>query len=320
VTRWTIADIPDLTGRVAVVTGANGGLGLETARALAGRGAGVVMAVRDLERGAAVRDALVRGIRGASLELVALDLGSLESVHRAVATIIAAHSAIDILVNNAGVMGIPYRTTSDGFEMQLGVNHLGHFALTALLAPALLRARAARIVTITSTARWLAGPIDPADLAMERHYDPWRAYGRSKIANLQLAVELDARLSAVGSTAKAVAADPGFSHTDLQANSARQAPGWSQRFFDTTVGWVGTSPATGALPQIRGATDPRAVGGALYALRFVFGGPPVRVRHLSRGMGPAERAAMWEISERMTGVTFDVAGAVRAAAGAWLLD
>jgi NAD(P)-dependent dehydrogenase (short-subunit alcohol dehydrogenase family) len=315
---WTAADIPDLTGRIAVVTGANGGLGLETARELTRTGAHVVMAVRDREKAVAARDSIAREIPGASLELVTLDLGSLESVHTAASAMLAAHPVVDILVNNAGVMGIPYRTTADGFEMQLGVNHLGHFALTALLAPALLRSRGARVVSITSFGRFLGRPIDPADLSMERRYDPWRAYGRSKLANLQFAVELNRLLAAAGSPAKACAADPGMSHTDLQARSAREMRGLSQRFFDAAAGRVGTSPAHGALPQLRAAADPRAVGGALYGLRFVIGGPPVRNRYLVRGMTPADLAAMWGISEQMTGVRFDVTGLVRAAAGEWL--
>jgi len=317
---WSTADIGDLAGRIAVVTGANGGLGLETARELARNGAHIVMAVRDPEKAATARDALTAEIPGASLELVTLDLGSLESVHTAASALLAAHPVVDILVNNAGVMGIPYRTTADGFEMQLGVNHLGHFALTALLAPALLRSRGARVVSITSFGRFLGRPIDPADLSMERRYDPWRAYGRSKLANLQFAVELNRRLAAAGSPAKAIAADPGFSHTDLQANSARETRGLSQRFFDTTVGWFGTTPAKGALPQLRAAADPRAVGGALYGLRFVIGGPSVRNRHLVRSMKPTDLAAMWTISEQMTGIRFDVEGLVRTAGADWLKE
>jgi NAD(P)-dependent dehydrogenase (short-subunit alcohol dehydrogenase family) len=315
---WTTADIPDQTGRIAVVTGANGGLGLETARELARKGAHVVMAVRDREKAAAARDSIAREIPGASLELVALDLGSLASVRAAADAILARHPVIDILVNNAGVMGIPYRETADGFEMQLGVNHLGPFALTALLAPVLLRSSGARVVSVTSTGRFLGRPIDPADLSMERRYDPWRAYGRSKLANLQFAVELNRRLAAAGLPAKACAADPGMSHTDLQARSAREMRGLSQRFFDAAAGRVGTSPAHAALPQLRAAADPGAAGGALYALRFVLGGPPVRNRYLVRGMKPADLAAMWGVSERTTGIRFDVDGMVRAAGAAWL--
>ena len=314
---WTTANIPHLAGKVAVVTGASGGLGLETTRELARHGAHVVMAVRNPEKAAAARDALIAGIPGASLELASLDLASLASVREAAETVLAGHPVIDILVNNAGVMGIPYRETADGFEMQLGVNHLGPFALTALLAPALLRSRGARVVAVSSTGRFLGRPIDPTDPRMRR-YDPWRAYGRSKLADLQFAVELSRRLAAAGAPAKACAADPGFSHTDLQAHAAREARGLSQRFFDTTVGWFGTTPAKGALPQLRAATDPRAEGGTLFGLRFVVGGPPVRNPYLVRGMKPRDLAAMWAISEQMTGIRFDVAGLARAAGAEWL--
>jgi len=314
---WTTADIEDLTGRVAVVTGASGGLGLETTRELARHGAHVVMAVRSPDKAAAVRDALIAEIPGASLEIVTLDLASLASVRDAADAILAAHPAVDILVCNAGVMGIPYAETADGFEMQLGVNHLGHFALTAHLAPALLRSRAARVVTVTSAGRFLGRPIDPTDLQMRR-YHAWRAYGRSKLADLQFAVALSRRLAAAGSPARACSADPGFSHTDLQARSAREASGFSHRFFETTVGWFGTTPATGALPQLRAATDPHATGGTLYGLRFVVGGSPVRNPYGVRGMGERDLAAMWGISEAATGVRFDVDALARAAAAEWL--
>jgi len=271
---WTTADIPDLHRRVAVVTGANGGLGFETARKLARKGAHIVMAVRNLDKATAARDTIAR------------------------------------------VMGIPYRTTSDGFEMQFGVNHLGHFALTVLLLPALLRSVGGRIVSVTSSGRLYSSAVDPHDPTMKAQYDPWRSYGRAKLANLQFTVELDRRLTAAGSHLRALAADPGFSHTGLQANSAREHRGLSQRFFDTTVGWVGTTPATGALPQLRAATDPSVRGGELYGLRFVFGGAPVRNAYLSRSMTPAHLAALWSVSERDTDMRFDVEGMVHAAAGA----
>ncbi len=248
---------------------------------------------------------------------MALDLGSLASVRSAATSILDGHPVIDILVNNAGVMGIPYRTTTDGFEMQFGVNHLGHFALTALLLPALLRSDRGRIVSVTSSGRLQGTTVDPKDPTMEARYDPWRSYGRAKLANLQFAVELDRRLTATGAPVRALAADPGFSHTDLQANSAREHRGLSQRFFETTVGWVGSRPAKGALPQLRAATDPSVRGGELYGLRFVLGGPPVRKRYLSRSMTSADLATMWSVSERDTDIRFDVVGIVRvAAAGA----
>lgn len=311
---WNAGDVPDLTGRTAVVTGANGGLGFETARALARNGATVVMAVRSLERGGRARDAILRESAGASLELVALDLASLASVREGGGAIATAHPAIDILVNNAGVMAIPSRQTIDGHEMQLAANHLGHFALTALLMPALLRGKAGRVVNVTSTGRFLGRTVDPADLAMERGYGPWRSYGRAKLAAVQFTVELDRRLAAAGARVRAMAADPGFAHTDLQASSARQNPGRSQRFFDAAVRRFGSSPAQGALPQLRAATDPLAAGGALYALRFVVRGAPVRFPYLSRAIGAKDGGILWTVSERATGIPFDVERMVNEAA------
>jgi NAD(P)-dependent dehydrogenase (short-subunit alcohol dehydrogenase family) len=310
---WHIEDIPDLRGRVAVVTGASGGLGFETVRALARTGAHVAMTVRSPEKGATARDRILAESPAASLEVVELDVSSLASVRDGGASILAAHPRIDILVNNAGVMGIPRRESADGQELQLATNHLGHFALTALLMPALLRSDRGRVVSISSTARFLGRTVDPADVAMRRRYDPWRAYGRSKLAAAQFTIELDRRLVAGGAPVRALAADPGFAHTDLQARSAREARGISQRFFDVTVGWFGSSPAEGALPQIRAATDPAARGGSLYALRFVVRGAPVRFPYLVWGLGDRDRARLWSLSERETGVTFDVAATVRAA-------
>ncbi len=310
---WTLDDIPDLAGRTAVVTGANGGLGFETARALARRGAHVVMAVRSVEKGEAARAAIVSEIPGASLGLVGLDLASIASVREAGADIAARHRVVDVLVNNAGVMAIPFRRTVDGHEMQLAVNHLGHFALTASLMPALLRSPAGRVVSVTSTGRFLGRTIDPRNPTMDRGYGPWRSYGRAKLAAAQFTVELDRRLAAAGAPIRALAADPGFARTDLQANSAREKPGRSQRFFDASVRRFGSTPAHGALPQIRAATDPRAKGGALYGLALVMRGGPVRVPYLSPFLGQKDRATLWAVSERETGVRFDVEQMVREA-------
>jgi NAD(P)-dependent dehydrogenase (short-subunit alcohol dehydrogenase family) len=308
---WCVDDIPDLGGRTAVVTGANGGLGFETVRALARKGAHVVMAVRSPGKGEAARGRILADAPASSLEVTELDVASMGSVRDGAAAILAAHPRIDILVNNAGVMGIPRRESVDGHELQFATNHLGHFALTALLMPALLRSDRGRIVAITSTGRFLGRTVDPDDVAMRQRYDPWRAYGRAKLAACQLTIELDRRLVTAGATARALAADPGFSHTDLQARSAREARGISQRFFDVTVGWLGSSPAQGALPQVRAATDPTARGGALYAPRLVVRGAPVRLPYMVWGLADRDRATLWTISERETGVTLDVDALVR---------
>jgi NAD(P)-dependent dehydrogenase (short-subunit alcohol dehydrogenase family) len=304
---WSTADIPDQTGRVAVVTGANGGLGLETARALATAGAHVLMAVRNMEKASAAVEDIRAGAPEASLELAALDLSSQASVAEAAAQILAAHERIDLLVNNAGVMGIPERRTVDGSEMQFGTNHLGHYALTARLMPALLRADAARIVTVTSTAHHMGRAVDPANPNLEGRYGPWRAYGQSKLANFHFGIGLDRRLRAAGASAASLIAHPGLSNTDLQTVSVQETGGGrSQKFFHTLAGRTGMSPAEGALPQLRAASDPHAKGGEFYAPRFVNNGPPVRRPILRRvGMDRAI-ARLWEVSEGATGLQIDV--------------
>ena len=303
---WSTADIPDQSGRVAVVTGANGGLGLETARALAGAGAHVVMAARNQEKAASAVQDIRAGQPDASLEVVALDLGSQASVREAAEQILAAHERIDLLVNNAGVMGIPERRTTDGFEMQFGTNHLGHYALTALLMPALLRAPAARIVTVTSTAHHMGRAVDPSNPNLEGKYGPWRAYGQAKLANFHFGLGLDRMLRAAGAPAASLIAHPGLSNTDLQAVSVEETGGGaSQRFFHTLAGRTGMSPAEGALPQLRAATDPGAHGGEFYAPRFVNNGPPVR-RPVMRRIGMDRAIArLWEVSERATGLRIE---------------
>jgi len=250
------------------------------------------------------------------LEVRALDLGSLDSVKTFAAEVVAEHPVIDLLVNNAGVMGTPRQETSDGFELQFGTNHLGHFALTALLMPALLKADAARVVTITSTARHFRGRLNRNDVHLEDGYDPWRAYGQSKRANLHFAVDLNRRLANAGASVESLVAHPGFSNTDLQAQSSRSGGGRGSDFFHWAVRRVGMSPAGGALPQLRAATDPHAKGGELYTPRYVNSGPPVRRPILPTSRRREDLEALWQISERETGVPFDVSRLVRESNGA----
>ena len=308
---WTARDIPDQTGRMAVVTGGNGGLGLETVRELARKGAQVVIGARDLDKAAAA-EAEVRGeVPDASLEVLELDLGSLAQVRAFADEVLAAHDAIDLLFNNAGVMATPQRTTEDGFEAQFGTNHLGHFELTRLLLPALHRAPAGRVVTTTSTARFAAGPYDLDDPHhRHRRYDPWEAYGYAKLANLQFTLELDRRLRAAGSSVVALAADPGFAYTDLQQRTARELPGGSQKLAATLVRWVGQSAAAGALEQLRAGTDPSAQGGTLYRPRWIARGAPVVGEIGARLRKDADLQKLWSVSEREVGEDFDVAAIV----------
>src|SRR5688500_3998213 len=244
---WTEKDIPDLSGRTAVVTGANGGLGLQTALALAGAGAHVVLAARDVAKTAAAEERIRVSHPSASLEVVPLDLGDLSSVAAAARSVLARHGRVDLLVNNAGVMAMPRRTTADGFEVQFGVNHLGHWALTAQLLPALLRVPAARVVTVTSTARHRAGRLDPADVHLGQGYGAWSAYARSKMANLHFGLGLQQRFSAAGVSAISLLAHPGLTNTDLQARAVREGgAGRVGAFFEVLTARSGMSPFEGA--------------------------------------------------------------------------
>jgi NAD(P)-dependent dehydrogenase (short-subunit alcohol dehydrogenase family) len=304
---WTTADIPDEAGRTAVVTGANGGLGLETSRALAAAGAHVVMAARNQEKAAAAVTDIRDDVPGASLEVVALDLGSQASVREAADHILGEHERVDILVNNAGVMGIPERRTVDGFEMQFGVDHLGHWTLTALLMPALLRADAARIVTVTSTAHHMGRSVNPSNPHLEGRYGPWRAYGQAKLANFHFGIGLHRVLDAAGAPASSLIAHPGLSNTELQAVSVDETGGGlSQRFFHVLARRTGMAPSDGARSQLRAATDPAAASGEFYGPAFFNNGPPVR-KPIMRRLGMSRAISrLWQVSESETGVGIDV--------------
>jgi NAD(P)-dependent dehydrogenase (short-subunit alcohol dehydrogenase family) len=308
---WTEKDIPDLSGRTAVVTGANGGLGLQTALALAGAGAHVVMAARDATKTTAAVARIAERYPAASLEVVPLDLGDLSVVSAAASKVLAGHERIDILVNNAGVMAMPQRTTVDGFEMQLGVDHLGHWAFTAHLLPALLRAPSARVVTVTSTARHRAiRPLDPADPHMRRNYGAWTAYAQAKMANFHFGLGLQQQFSRAGVAASSLIAHPGLSNTDLQARTVREGgAGRLGPFFEVLTARSGMTPLEGARPQLRAATDPQAKGGELYAPRFGSHGPAVRRPILRRFDLQKRIDVLWQVSERETGIPLHVASA-----------
>jgi len=304
---WSIADIPDLTGRVAVVTGANTGLGYQTTRALAGAGAEVVMAARNLTKAEKARTKVRAEHPAAVLEIQPLDLASLTSVAQAARELVTRHPSVDILVNNAGVMAIPQRETADGFEMQFGVNHLGHFALTAQLWPALVTGDGARIVAITSFARRYRGRFDPTDPPLVGEYNRWKAYGQSKMANLRFALELDRRATRAGLPIASLVAHPGLAHTNLLGERTRYEPrGLRRRLASRWVERFGMEASRGALSQIRGATDPSAEGGRLYAPRFVVNGATVRRPLLPWTRSNKQFDLLWEVSERMTGISFEI--------------
>lgn len=313
---WTIEDIPDQSGRTALITGGNAGLGLETARALAGKGARVVIAARDQARAEEAEADIRRDSPDAHLRIEKLDLASLESVRRLADRLRSGFDRVDILVNNAGVMATSEARTADGFELQLGVNHLGHYALTALVLPLLVRSPGSRVVGVTSTGRHLGCSLDPSNPHLEGRYAPWRAYGNSKLANLHFAIGLETRLRAAGAETESLIAHPGLTYTDLQRRSVRESEGGAgQRLSEFFARSTGMSPARGALSLLRAATDPKGRGGELYAPRFVNNGPPVRRPLMGRSLDREAIDTLWEVSRRETGIELDVSAAVGESAG-----
>ncbi|TDC91012.1 oxidoreductase [Actinomadura sp. 7K507] len=296
---WTTGNIPDLHGRRAIVTGANSGIGYHTALQLARRGASVVLACRSAERGQAAFDRVKAAAPDADLVLGSLDLADLSSVR----TFADRHgdASLDILVNNAGVMAIPRRSTADGFEMQFGTNHLGHFALTGLLLPALRSAPSPRVVTVTSGFAW-SGRLNFDDLQGERRYRKWTAYAQSKLANLIFARDLDRRFPELTSTA----AHPGYAATNLQQTGPRmQGSTLTEKVVGVGNAVMAQSAAAGALPSLYAATAPDVHGGACYGPRLLqYRGAPTEVVTPPQANRPAQAERLWEISETLTGVTF----------------
>ncbi|MEU7100562.1 SDR family NAD(P)-dependent oxidoreductase [Streptomyces longwoodensis] len=304
-TRWSTHDIPDQHGRTAVITGANTGIGFETARALAARGATVVLAVRDPQKGERAAEEIRHATRTADVEVQRLDLSSLASVRTAADQLRATHPRIDLLINNAGVMYTPHRTTADGFELQFGTNHLGHFALTALLFDLLPPSKSSRVVTVSSAGHRMGGPIDLDDLQWQRRpYNRTAAYGHSKLANLLFTYELQRRLPDDGP--RAVAAHPGGADT----SGSKAAMSHSSRLTRTAFALVRPlllqTPAMGALPVLRAATDPAVRGGEYYGPRGFqqSKGHPTVVRSSPASYHTALQRRLWELSEELTDLTF----------------
>jgi NAD(P)-dependent dehydrogenase (short-subunit alcohol dehydrogenase family) len=303
---WNTKNIPEQHGRIAVVTGGNGGLGLETARALAASGAHVIIAARNPKKAAAAVEDITTSAPDASLEVVALDLGSQASVKGAAEVMLAAHPRIDLLINNAGVMAIAEGRTVDGFEEQFGVDHLGHWTFTALLLPAMVDTEGARIVTVTSTAHLMGRSVDPKNPNLDGRYGPWRAYGQAKLANYHFGLGLDRELRRKGAKAASLIAHPGLSNTDLQRASVSGSNGGrTQRIAEFMSHHTGMTAANGALSQLRAATDLGANGGEFYGPLFVNNGPPVRKPILRRLDMDAAISRLWRVSTELTDIPID---------------
>jgi hypothetical protein len=304
---FTSDSIPNLAGKTALITGANSGLGLESARALAGKGAHVILAVRDSAKGERALDELRADHPLASLELLALDLSSLKSIRSAAQRVRADHPRLDILLNNAGIMATPYTLTEDGFELQFGTNHLGHFALTGLLFPLLLAAPQARVVNVSSQMH-VPGRMRFDDLGWTRRYSRWGAYNMSKLANLLFTYELARRSTEKGLPVLSAAAHPGYAATNLQHRGAELAGhGVRVKLIQLLNPLGGQSAAMGALPQLYAATAPDVAPGDYVGAGGLFGarGYPKKMRSAKHSYDREAMRTLWEKSEQLTGVRYE---------------
>jgi NAD(P)-dependent dehydrogenase (short-subunit alcohol dehydrogenase family) len=301
---WSAVDVPDQSGRVAIITGANTGIGYEAAAVLADKGAHVVLAVRNTGKGNDAASRITANSPNAVVSVRELDLTSLDSIRAAAEQLKNEYQRIDLLINNAGVMFTPKGTTKDGFELQFGTNHLGHFAFTGLLLDRLLPVDGSRVVTISSQGHRLRSEIDFDDLHSERGYDRFAAYGRSKLSNLLFTYELQRRLTVKGAPTIAVAAHPGGSRTEL----TRNLPAWMRIGYDIVGPLISQAPDMGALPTLRAATDPSVAGGQYYGPDGIGEqrGHPKLVQSSSRSHDEALQRKLWTVSEELTGVTYPV--------------
>ena len=301
---WTTADMPDLSGKVIIVTGANSGIGYEAAKEFARKGAKTILACRSMEKALAALNQIRVEIPEAQVEIMHLDLANLESVHKFADQFKTQYERLDVLLNNAGIMMVPYGTTEDGFELQFGTNHLGHFALTGLLIDFLNNTPGARVVNVSSNGhRFGIMDFDNLMFAGGQEYSPVGAYGRSKLANLLFTYELQRRFETSGVSTIATAAHPGISDTNLANHMFER---WHLEFLEPLVGRFTQSAAMGALPSIRAAVDPNVTGGEY----FGPGGPrerqgyPVVVQSNEVSHNAEDAQQLWEVSQDLTGVRY----------------
>jgi NAD(P)-dependent dehydrogenase (short-subunit alcohol dehydrogenase family) len=304
--RWNVQDIPDQSAKVIVITGANSGLGYAVAQALAGKNANLVLAVRSLDKGEKAAAEIKQQHPSAQLRVMALDLADLESIRAFALAFLAQYSRLDVLINNAGVMALPNRRTAQGFEMQFGTNHLGHFALTGQLLPALKATPAARVVTQSSLMHRF-GAIHFDDLQWTRRYERWGAYGQSKLANLLFAYELQRRLQAANIAAISVACHPGYSSTNLQTAGVKMdGSSWMARLIGLGNIVLAQSAEMGALPALFAATAPEVQGEDFIGPTGMGGtrGYPEKVRSTPPSYDQVAARRLWAISEELTGVKY----------------
>ncbi|MEO1443504.1 MAG: oxidoreductase [Chloroflexota bacterium] len=305
--KWTQNDIPDLTGKLVVITGANSGLGFESTKAIAAKGATIVMACRNMEKGEKARQDVLKLEPGATLDLMQLDNASLESVRAFAGAFKAKYDRLDILLNNAGVMAIPRTLTEDGFETQLGVNHLAHFALTGLLLDVIVNTPNARIHNVSSSANYM-GNINFDDLMGEQDYSRWGAYYQSKLANVFFTFELQKRLKAAGYDTIANSSHPGLVMTNLQTTSVEQSgTGFEAFMYRLVEPIMAQDVSMGVLPQLFGSTATDAKGGVFYGPKtFNLRGYPAEKKANKEAYDDAALAQFWAMSEELTGVKYEL--------------
>ncbi|MEO0895915.1 MAG: oxidoreductase [Bacteroidota bacterium] len=302
-TKWTEANIPDLTGKTIIVTGGNSGLGYESTRALAQKGAQVILASRSKERGEAAKQKILAIHPNATIDVMELDLGSLDSVKQFAEAFSTKYDRLDVLMNNAGIMAVPKGTTKDGFESQLGVNHLGHFALTGQLLPKLESTPSSRIVNIASKAAD-SGKINFSDLQSEQNYDKFGAYSQSKLANILFTKELQKRLAGAGKNIEAMAAHPGGSKTNLGEKSDFNP--FVKGILTGLMNLLMQPAERGALPQLFAAVDPEAEAGQYYGPDGFseMGGYPKVANMPDSAVNPEAQQKLWDVSQELTGISY----------------